>query len=380
MSSKYLSRPDIEAIWKSQNEMDSYETPDLDESAASSEVVYEVQDKENDSIDRSVLDKSAGYKAFKDKRFAGLGDDWGYGMDGLKSHKLESPLQRYQRLRFELDELAKDLEAAKQADKDGQLAKVLPDQLATEVSTMQSHMVQLLQNDAAKAVIEPDFAAWLQSKKQSDLSESLLSTLKQLQQGGAPTKATGEGVTYELFCAAPVAGEGGRDAKLGQLEAKLAALERAVGSGAAGSSISDQLTKLEGGLKLLDNSGTHMDVLRKKLDVLSTQLNIASSKQKESVTADQNAKVNEIYNTVTQWDKVAQQLPTLIGRLHALKALHMQSASFTTAVSSIEEEQQRVTKALAENSALLSQMEKSFSDNLTTVHANITELEKKMKK
>ena len=33
-----------------------------------------------------------------------------------------------------------------------------------------------------------------------------------------------------------------------------------------------------------------------------------------------------------QWDKVAQQLPTLIGRLHALKALHMQSASFTTAV------------------------------------------------
>ena len=132
--------------------------------------IAQVQDKENDSIDRSALDKSAGYNAFKDKRFAGLGDQWGYGIDGLKTHRLESPLQRYQRLRFELDELSKDLETAKQADKGGELAKVLPDQLATEVSAMQQHMVQLLQNDAAKAVVEPDFAAWLQSKKQSDLS------------------------------------------------------------------------------------------------------------------------------------------------------------------------------------------------------------------
>ena len=54
----------------------------------------------------------------------------------------------------------------------------------------------------------------------------------------------------------------------------------------------------EGGFKLLDNSGSQMDTLRKKLDVLSTQLNIAVSKQKEAVAADQNAKVNEIYSTV----------------------------------------------------------------------------------
>ena len=44
-------------------------------------------------------------------------------------------------------------------------------------------------------------------------------------------------------------------------------------------------------------------------------------------------------------------------------------------MSTIEQEQQRVTKALTDNSALLSKMEKSFSENLTTVHSNIAELE-----
>ena len=65
-------------------------------------------------------------------------------------------------------------------------------------------------------------------------------------EGSTPAKAPAEGgITYELFCAAPVAGDGGRDAKLGELESKLAALERAVGSGSAqGSSISDSLAKL----------------------------------------------------------------------------------------------------------------------------------------
>ena len=101
--------------------------------------------------------------------------------------------------------ISKDLEGAKASDTTGTLSKVLPDQLAAEVSAMQQHMLQLLENDSTKAVIEPDFGAWLKAKKQSELSETLLSSLQQIQAGGAVAAggaaASGGPVTYELFSA-----------------------------------------------------------------------------------------------------------------------------------------------------------------------------------
>ncbi len=43
--------------------------------------------------------------------------------------------------------------------------QVVPEKLAAEVATLQQTMLRLLDTDTSRAIIEPDFAKWMQATK-----------------------------------------------------------------------------------------------------------------------------------------------------------------------------------------------------------------------
>jgi hypothetical protein len=56
---------------------------------------------------------------------------------------------------------------------------------------------------------------------------------------------------------------------------------------------------------------------------------------------------------VQKWDSTNEQLPVLVSRLKALKALHEEAASFAKTVRDLESQQDEVKKLLKSDSELL---------------------------
>lgn len=65
------------------------------------------------------------------------------------------------------------------------------------------------------------------------------------------------------------------------------------------------------------------------------------------------SQVAELYELVKKWHAVAEQLPALSDRLHALEEAVERSAAFASRLSSLDEEHARLADLLASNSKLV---------------------------
>ena len=65
------------------------------------------------------------------------------------------------------------------------------------------------------------------------------------------------------------------------------------------------------------------------------------------------SQVAEIYELVKKWHVVAEQLPALSERLHALEEAVERSAAFAARLAALDEEHARLAELLASNSKLV---------------------------
>lgn len=114
-----------------------------------------------------------------------------------------------------------------------------------------------------------------------------------------------------------------------------------------------------------------------------------------------------MFEIMTRWDVVAQQLPTIITRLQDLKQLHEDGASFQQTLQQLESQQgtrlhvaalllmcslDAIKKLLANNSELakevsecelyginIEKLDVNFKQNMDTVRSNFAALEKRFK-
>ncbi|KAJ3182832.1 hypothetical protein HDU85_002435 [Gaertneriomyces sp. JEL0708] len=85
-------------------------------------------------------------------------------------------------------------------------------------------------------------------------------------------------------------------------------------------------------------------------------------------------KISHIYDTLQKLDPVASLLPNIITRLHALKSLHTEAATFSDTLQMLAEEQERVGTGFNNIDESIKRVERSLEENEKRVEKNVERL------
>lgn len=103
--------------------------------------------------------------------------------------------------------------------------------------------------------------------------------------------------------------------------------------------------------------------------------------------------MSELFETTKRWDAIAASVPAIVDRLQTLKVLHEQGAEFGKTLAHLETVQSQIKDQLsAQTSSLtsvnepavstmltmVSQVEKSFQDNMAVIQNNFQSLDRRI--
>eukprot|EP00904_Undaria_pinnatifida_P010902 jgi/Undpi1/6942/HiC_scaffold_21.g09416.m1 len=358
------------------------------------------------------------------------GGEWGRG-GGTRTG--ESPMQRLVRLREETAMLAKDLEEmSKGLQEDGGGGDAggyaLWSAMAKETDSLTRQLALLSADPKFKHIVSSgtERAAEGQGALHQRLSDGVIRALESLREdGGAEgeeatavaTKSSdadvnGSGsVTYELFLkeaseARRLFSKGGR---LGEsipgVEARIAALEKALGGGDGGAKgaggvfgeggesrpVVDTVSALENRVSLLEPG--RIDTLRQKAQLARAELDglaklrmtaaaaggAAGGATSSTGGAARQKKIEGAFATLQAWQGIAAGLPALVDRLRALETLHLASASFAQRLDQVEGCQTELVSVLKNTNEGLDATRESSVENVAIVNENVKALDRRLK-
>ncbi|XP_068828270.1 dynactin subunit 2 isoform X1 [Capricornis sumatraensis] len=427
---KYADLPGI-----ARNEPDVYETSDLPED---DQAEFDAEELTSTSVEHIIVNPNAAYDKFKDKRVGTKGLDFSdrigktkrtgyesgeYEMLGEGLGVKETPQQKYQRLLHEVQELTTEVEKIKTTVKESATEeKLTPVVLAKQLATLKqqlvaSHLEKLLGPDAAINLTDPDGALAKRLLLQLEATKNSKGTGS----GGKTTSGTPPDsslVTYELH-SRPEQDKFSQAAKVAELEKRLTELEATVrcdqdaqnplSAGLQGACLMDTVELLQAKVGALDLAV--LDQVEARLQVLSEgkldyrqlvtledldafTINLKNlcfqsvlgkvneiAKHKASVEdADTQSKVHQLYETIQRWSPVATSLPELVQRLVTIKQLHEQAMQFGQLLTHLDTTQQMIACSLKDNATLLTQVQTTMRENLSTIEGNFANIDERMKK
>eukprot|EP00931_Biecheleriopsis_adriatica_P065299 TRINITY_DN39879_c0_g1_i1.p1 TRINITY_DN39879_c0_g1~~TRINITY_DN39879_c0_g1_i1.p1 ORF type:complete len:383 (+),score=119.32 TRINITY_DN39879_c0_g1_i1:32-1180(+) len=299
------------------------------------------------------------------------------------ARSFEPPEQRLARLQAEVADLLSLTE--KSASKDPTAAAELlgadPSAVSTELKVLEQRL----------AVLAKDGQSWrgggqAVGKAGCTMAASLVGQLERLANGAiqAPPAGSSDGrVTYEISYA-PSASSIVDSAKIATMESSVADIERQLGVLEPSSTFPDLQTavaKLEKRVALLD--GQKLDSVSKGLDKVLRELQQVLDKKAEldgSSDKDLDRKVSQLFDFCHRWSATAASLPVIVARLHSLQALHLQSASFSSRLAALEQQQEELARLLETTSTAVQDLGQGLKENMTIVRDNMRSLEEKIVK
>ncbi|XP_066470287.1 dynactin subunit 2 isoform X2 [Tiliqua scincoides] len=397
---KYADLPGI-----ARNEPDVYETSDLPED---DQAEFDAEELTSTSVEHIIVNPNAAYDKFKDKRVGTKGLDFSdrigktkrtgyesgdYEIVGEGLGVKETPQQKYQRLLHEVQELTTEVEKIKSTVKESTAEeKLTPVALAKQVAGLKqqlvsTHLEKLLGPDAAINLTDPDGALAKRLLIQLEAAKSA----KAAPAGGkSPAKApagTGNTVTYELH-SRPEQDKFSQAAKVVELEKRLAELEATVrcehdvqnplAVGLQGSSLMETVEILQAKVSSLDMAS--LDQVEARLQSVLGKVNEIAKHKSAVEDADTQSKVHQLYETVQRWSPLASTLPEVVQRLVTVRQLHEQAMQFGQLLTHLDTTQQMIANSLKDNTALLSQVQKTMKENLVAVEENFANIDARMQK
>jgi hypothetical protein len=313
------------------------------------------EDVEDGAIQRDPLCPASSFLAFhKAQNFTDSVDI--YSLASGNELKMESPIQRFQRLRSELAQLKDDLDVLSERD-----PQSIWTALQTETGKLLNQHKELETHKAWTG--RPSLESVLTTTSASSTSSSI----------STPSVKTEE---------------------LRSLEARLQSLESALGVHSNIQALTQNestalpalplLQRLERKLNLLDAPA--LEALRSKANLLKWELEAMSGGSKTKAQSQETQvklleavrKLEGMGNQLQRVQGVADDLPTLVLRLKTLETLHWTAASTQTRLSAIEAGLSGATQMLEENGRLLSEMKEGLKSNLDTLHQNVLVVEQKL--
>ncbi|CAN0275106.1 unnamed protein product [Ectocarpus sp. 12 AP-2014] len=361
---------------------------------------------------------------------------------GLRRRTGESPLQRLVRLREETAMLAEDLEEmskARRTDRAGGAEGAqegegeaagggysLWSAMAKETEALKRRLALLSGDPRFKYIISSTPATGRdQDVLQQRLSEGVVKALENLREpAGDPaaeaatapqTAAAGGGngsVTYELFLNeasearrrfGPAGGGEGEGGGIPSAEARIAALEKALGGGGEGAAgvvdagkagevagpLAEVVASLEKRVSVLEPG--RLDVLRQKAQLAKLELDALAKSRSASASGSASSSsargkkarklgggVEEAFATLENWQGIAAGLPALVDRLQALETLHLASASFAQRLEQVETGQTELEGVLKCTNEGLLDTRKSSAENVSIVNENVKALDRRL--
>lgn len=341
--------------------------------------------------------------------------------EGEVEEQLETPLQRFERLRAEVTTFLRDVETirssrAQAADSiavggGDDLDSASLAEMADRLKTWQSQLHTASKVDGGLDSLTHG-SSGTKGAAQSELTTQLLGKISALKSqsgdstataGSSPSSAsTATGntkglVSYELVYNK----DSGKELKLAQvaeLERRLAALEQCV-TGRIAPEPSHILVSPQGLVASIDEvrhkvaslDERAMDQLSHRMAKLTKQLEAmkavretsessaeTNSEAQGQLTADQEAKIDSVYRSLSQVETVAVELPVVVERMVQLRVLHEQAVHFSAQLTSITSSQSDLSTVLQANLAGINRMQASLTANMATIEKNVLSLEKRI--
>ncbi|XP_066973011.1 dynactin subunit 2 isoform X2 [Macrobrachium rosenbergii] len=304
----------------------------------------------------------------------------------------ETVMQKYQRLKCEVQQLLDDVDAVKGSVPcgDGSASSV---ELAKQVESLQSTLTDLkleetLGSEVVSSISQPQIAL---QKKLVTLLEGFKKTglvsEKKSDKSGASTGSGGSeaAITYELYYA-PEHARLNQLANVAALEKRIDHLESIIGNNP------DKLSSLSawtnhksvlGAVQVLSSrlallEPTHLDHIEGRLHAVHTRMNSISEKKSAIEEADKQSKVTELYELVKKTESLCSAVPEVVDRLVSLETLHDQAIQFSGSIKQLDVAQTRLTALLQSNSDHLSSVQAKFAHNLEVIQNNITNLDNRI--
>mmetsp|Transcript_97889 Transcript_97889/g.204140 ORF Transcript_97889/g.204140 Transcript_97889/m.204140 type:complete len:411 (+) Transcript_97889:146-1378(+) len=220
------------------------------------------------------------------------------------------------------------------------------------------------------------------------MTETLAGQLDRLASGDTGSKATSSSkgapdeklVSWEVNFAPstiPII----ESSQIATLENSLAEMEKKIGStGAKEPDIYPTMVTLHQRMGLLDPQ--KLESMRTIASKAKTGLEQAIP-QKEQLPPREPAvdkKVKELYDSCQRWMPVAANLPASVTRMQSLEGFHQLSASFTSRLGALEQEQEELMKVLEVTNMAIADLSRGMQENMIILKENLEALDAKVSK
>lgn len=327
----------------------------------------------------------------------------------------ESSLDRFRRLRFELEELEKEVQSEKvdQSQPEGGIAqKDSHEDLLPQLKALRQQLAGLNESGALR-----------QSDQQSDASKLQAETRKLLQQLSIASKpneiTTQEGTDVKREEGHDEGASASEMVKLSDLDHRLAGLESLIGIQDALQSeeqalprpLLPSLARIEHLLTLLTQP-RHLDGISRRIKVLVSELErVHEARRKLMISGEEGdvtrgegmengksegsstinlapetlKKLDTVLPILSRVDSMLPIVPTLLSRLQSLSSLHASSANFAHDVEALQgilkssnTQSQELKQMLGNLQSSLVENEQRTKDNLVIVEERIESITKRM--
>ena len=317
---------------------------------------------------------------------------------GLK--RIESPMERYQRLRVEMAEFEKDMHAVENAVKTGKGEnKKIVDGFLPKVKNGIARLLQQLASLEGKPGLGPLLLSQTNSsilnEIQTDLSNNIKSNIQQLKQ----TKSTNgnDDSSNVGASASSQVSDINRNQTLehAALEERINRIENFLGSqnsttsttigpgNGSSKSVLNKLSDLEqkiNALKpgFLDSIHRRSKTLTQELDSVSKKMKRYGS-EKKGETDQEKEKIIKLFDKMNRYDHISNEIPIIVDRLKSVEQLHKQSLNFDQKMVQLEQVQLSCLEYLKRDEEILNNLEQSMLDNAAIMEKNMNVLDQQFK-
>ncbi|XP_043272491.1 dynactin subunit 2 [Venturia canescens] len=399
---KYADLPGI-----AYDQADVYETSDLPE--AEQLPIY--AEDETDSIERLHTSATEAFNKFKGKRVLSQGVDFsdrisrkprtGYNsvfgdLELPGEGEQETPIQKSERLQFELKELFEEVNTLKEKTNDEAEQKSVAE-LLSQVETMGKQLnclklEETLSSNLVATLADPQGASLKQLMSQIELFKQTGST-KVREDESEPTKVdnsqTEPGILKYQMMYLPEKARLQESQRIAGVEQRIARLENVLGASNEKLGKFSQTLKTQGIVEavqqlcaksaLLDS--TQIEAMTSRLSTLSHRMdNLAQKKSAAQQDTEREQKIVEMYEIMKKIEASSDIVPQTVNRMLALSSIHQQAAEFGKSLAQLELLQTDITNGLDSNKALLKGVQESFASNLESIRNNLASLDERVKK
>jgi hypothetical protein len=318
----------------------------------------------------------------------------------------ESPAERFNFLKSEVDRLASDLglltvEQEETADDSGndELQADPYRALASNVTQLQHELVQLTDNTSFAALLQnQNAAAQVQLAARAAVGNRLRQQMVRMEGqdsigvvadssddvvNGTDRGSNSDGMDarLELFYSPQMADIGSR-ARVCLLEERVAKLERVIGLSEvsaspsappmSGTSLVDLVAALETKVALMDEG--RCAAVSRKLTSLTAEIDSLEGKHKAADHEIVNSQLDVMLEKLERCDGVVHTLPSLVQRLTSLQHLHAESSVFGGRLQRVEAAFGDVSSMVEEDQRMLQQAQVSMRENAQVMLANMQSL------